>query len=242
MQSHFNKIIVCDGTVELTDKVKADALVGYKEFCCSKCSVGFKTRNKLEKHYITCNVMPIIQIQNNITNNIQNNNFTVNSYLNTDTSKLTDEDYISALLDSTDTLLESVPRIIKRLHFDPEVPENQNIKAYPKDKMIYIKSHNDEWEPSHKSIIKNIIDDKIKLMNKWAILTEREAQAKTIQKRIEENDKSMDNLHDHEIAIDAFKIFKDDNNKMTEEKKKDRINYVLTYLQRLTTEIERLKL
>jgi len=57
-----------------------------------------------------------------ITQNIQNN-IKILAYKNTDLSHLTDQDYIYCLNRSN----MCIPQLIKRIHFDPEKPENHNI-------------------------------------------------------------------------------------------------------------------
>lgn len=238
MERHFFvRKKICKGTIELTEENKKIALIGFQEFFCDNCGSELKTQNALDKHTRTCKVAPVI-IQN-ITNNIQNiqNNFTVNAYINTDTSKLTDEDYISVILDSG-SKLNTIPRMIKRLHFNQEIPENQNIKAYPKGNTIYLKNEKNEWELNHPSVIEDIIQEKINLIKRWAILTEREAKAKTNQKRIDENDKSMDNVDDHETAIETFNEEEDN---LTTEEKKERTEHVTKFIQQLTAEVEMLQ-
>ena len=61
-------------------------------------------------------------IQNNIQNNIQQN-IKILAFKNTDLSHLTDQDYIYCLNRSN----MCIPQLIKRIHFDPEKPENHNI-------------------------------------------------------------------------------------------------------------------
>lgn len=60
----------------------------------------------------------------NITNNIiQNNNIQLLSYKDTDTSHLTDKDYIHSIKQVT----FCVKDMIERIHFNPTKPENMNI-------------------------------------------------------------------------------------------------------------------
>jgi hypothetical protein len=60
-----------------------------------------------------------------ITQNIQNiqNNIKILAYKDTDLSHLTDKDYLSCLNRSN----MCIPNLIKRIHFDPRKPENNNV-------------------------------------------------------------------------------------------------------------------
>ena len=62
---------------------------------------------------------------NNITNNTTNihNNIQLLSYKDTDTSHLTNKDYIQALKQVT----FCVKNLIEKIHFNPDKPENMNI-------------------------------------------------------------------------------------------------------------------
>ena len=63
-----------------------------------------------------------VGITQNIQNNIQNN-IKILAYKNTDISHLTDQDYLKCISHSN----FCVPQLIKKIHFDPEKPENHNI-------------------------------------------------------------------------------------------------------------------
>jgi hypothetical protein len=101
---------------------------------------------------------------NNITtnNNIQNN-FKLLNYKETDTSHLTENDYIKCL----DHYNFCVPHIIRKIHFNPKKPENHNIyisnlkNSYV---MIYM---NNKWKVRNRDdTISEMIDDKQILLEK----------------------------------------------------------------------------
>tara|TARA_Y100001958_G_C21234311_1_gene560459 strand:- start:964 stop:1746 length:783 start_codon:yes stop_codon:yes gene_type:complete len=84
-------------------------------------------------------------ITNNHNNNVYNiNNITnnINIYGNENRSYLT-EDVLTSIMSQ---ILASVPTLIKELHFNPDHPENHNIR-YPnkKDKFILVKKSPGEW-------------------------------------------------------------------------------------------------
>lgn len=72
----------------------------------------------------------------NVTNNIiQNNNIQLLSYKDTDTSHLTDKDYIQSIKQVT----FCVKDMIQKIHFNPSKPENMNIYiSNMKDKYLMV--------------------------------------------------------------------------------------------------------
>ena len=102
-----------------------------------------------------------IQTQNNtINNNINNttnsnNNIIINNYGNENIDHISKK-YLLNLFSKT---YSAVPRLIEKIHFDPEHPENQNIKL-PNKKLPYIKiKKNDKWQfVDRKTEIINLID------------------------------------------------------------------------------------
>ena len=101
---------------------------------------------------------------NNITNNnnIQNN-FKLLNYKETDTSHLTENDYVKCL----EHYNFCVPHLIRKIHFNPKKPENHNIyisnlkNSYV---MIYM---NNKWKVKNRDeTISRIIDDKQIILEK----------------------------------------------------------------------------
>ena len=98
----------------------------------------------------------------NVTNNIQNN-FKLLNYKETDTSHLTENDYIKCL----EHYNFCVPHLIRKIHFNPKKPENHNIyisnlkNSYV---MIYM---NNKWKVKNRDeTISRIIDEKQILFEK----------------------------------------------------------------------------
>ena len=92
---------------------------------------------------------------NNITN-VQNNIKLLN-YKDTDTSDLTENDYVKCL----EHYNFCVPHLIRRIHFNPKKPENHNVyisnlkNSYV---MVYV---NDKWKVKNRDeTITELIDDK----------------------------------------------------------------------------------
>tara|TARA_B100000886_G_scaffold338061_1_gene300099 strand:+ start:178 stop:987 length:810 start_codon:yes stop_codon:yes gene_type:complete len=101
---------------------------------------------------------------NNITNNnnIQNN-FKLLNYKETDTSHLTENDYVKCL----EHYNFCVPHLIRKIHFNPKKPENHNIyisnlkNSYV---MIYM---NNKWKVKNRDeTISRMIDDKQIILEK----------------------------------------------------------------------------
>ena len=99
---------------------------------------------------------------NNVTNNIQNN-FKLLNYKETDTSHLTENDYVKCL----EHYNFCVPHLIRKIHFNPKKPENHNIyisnlkNSYV---MIYI---NNKWKVKNRDeTISRMIDDKQIILEK----------------------------------------------------------------------------
>ena len=59
----------------------------------------------------------------------------------------------------------AVPNLIKQIHFDPDHPENHNIKITNK-KQPYVKVRkNDKWElKDKKETLENLVDDKYNIL------------------------------------------------------------------------------
>ena len=104
-------------------------------------------------------------INNNITNNTthhtNNNqkiiNININNYGNENTEYL-NKDYLNNLLNGA---FSAIPKLIEKIHFNPNHPENHNIKITNK-KEPYIKVRkNDKWElQDKKETLETLVDDK----------------------------------------------------------------------------------
>jgi len=98
-----------------------------------------------------------ININTNIVNNIHNNNFTLLSYTKTDTSHLTDNDYKMCIKKRNGCVV----KMIEKLHFNPEKPENMNLYI-PSMKDKYLMMYeNGNWKLTNKKdAIEKIYEDK----------------------------------------------------------------------------------
>ena len=143
-----------------------------------------------------------IQTQNNITNNNNNinnsKNIYINNYGNEDLKHLRSKDFANLL----NGIYSAVPKLIEKIHFDPDHPENQNIK-YTNQKSPYMKVIKDsKWQfVSKKEELLDLIDNKcFMLKEKYYALLEKkkynitETQRDKIEEFMEkyhEEDKKM---------------------------------------------------
>ena len=147
---------------------------------CKYCKKVFTRKSGLTKHLNICNMKKEvetltiiqnekiikmekeieelknfkIQTQNNTTNNnitttnnINNSkNIYINNYGNENLKHLRSKDFTKLF----DGIYNAVPKLIEKIHFDPEHPENQNIK-FTNKKLPYLKiMKDDKWQLVHK--------------------------------------------------------------------------------------------
>jgi len=100
-----------------------------------------------------------VNITNNINKVIYNN---INNYNNTSLDKLTDKVYDKIIKDA-DEPYQIIPRLIKYIHCNPDIPENHNIRISNRNKHNkYLEVYrNNHWEiEDRKAEISNLINDK----------------------------------------------------------------------------------
>ena len=99
---------------------------------------------------------------NNITNNIQNN-FKLLNYKETDTSHLTENDYVRCL----EHYNFCVPHLIRKIHFNPKKPENHNIYISNLKNSYVMVYMNNKWKVKNRDeTISRVIDDKQIILEK----------------------------------------------------------------------------
>lgn len=112
------------------------------------------------------------KLQVNITNNIvQNNHIQLLSYRETDTSHLTETDYIQCIKKVT----YCVKHLIEKIHFNPIKPENMNIYiSNMKDKYIMVYEEGN-WNLKNKmNEIDSLYNEKEILLEDWLTCNEDE--------------------------------------------------------------------
>ena len=121
---------------------------------CSKCNKIFNNRSTRYKHEKKCNISNL-QIVNNTINNTINNitinntinntiNITVNNLGNENIDYLIDDpEFIKFMNNCIENKIDGICNLIAKKHFDPEHPENHNIrKLNKKDNFIEIYDNN----------------------------------------------------------------------------------------------------
>ena len=155
---------------------------------CSFCKKEYSSYSSLKRHLKTCKSLKLKEKDNkvkeleekikelenananaNITNITNNNNIfiiNVNGLRETDHSMLTDKDFLRCI----GRFKNSVPELIKRVHFNPKYPENHNIyisNIRNKYAMVY-DSKNKQWVTKTKDrLIDDLIVDKEYEMSAW---------------------------------------------------------------------------
>jgi len=102
-----------------------------------------------------------LEINNSFNTNIQN--ITLLAYKDTDISHLTEKDYVTCVKQVN----FCVKKLIEKIHFNPEKPENMNIYiSNLKDKymMIY---ENETWNIKNKKELECIYDEKEMMIEQW---------------------------------------------------------------------------
>jgi len=163
-------------------------IVNLKKYKCRYCSKTFKYRQSRYRHELNIcnktensitikeydkeigkmkkqienlliNMSTITNNNNTITNSNNVNmqqNITINSYGKENLEYLT-QDYLTSLLKIP---YRSIPNLVKKIHFNPHHPENQNIKI-PNRKEKFAKVYNSgSWEfKNKKEVIESIVDN-----------------------------------------------------------------------------------
>jgi exonuclease VII large subunit len=160
------------------------------EIKCEYCQKNFSTNRTLERHMRnTCKnkkdqleeenkklkekVKELEKNQTTTINNQTNNNtfniIIVNNYEDTKLDKITDRTYNKIIKDA-DEVYQIIPRLIKEIHFNPNIPENHNIVLSNRNKnnkhlQVYRDKH---WEIEKKDAeIDNLINDKETNLSDW---------------------------------------------------------------------------
>ena len=147
----------------------------------------------------------IINNTNNSTNkNINNSrNIIINNYGDENIKHLRNKDYASLLKG----IYSAVPKLIKQIHFDPEHPENHNIK-FTNKKLPYLKvMKDDKWQlVDKKSELLDLIDNKCFLLREkyYSILEKNKYNINENQKNI--IDKFLDKYEedDKQVLLDII--------------------------------------
>lgn len=141
------------------------------------------------------------KLQVNITNIVQNNHIQLLSYKNTDTSHLTETDYVQCIK----KVSYCVKHLIEKIHFNPIKPENMNIYiSNMKDKYIMV-YEDGNWNLKNKNTeLDELYNEKEILLEDW--LDEYQHKYPELRQKFEkylnnkENDETM-NIIKEEIKL-----------------------------------------
>ena len=152
-----------------------------KSFECNFCNKIFSRKWHLSRHLNSCKIKQQSELvilnkdeeikkmkleieelkknkgNTNITNNTVNNTININNYGDENLNHLKSKDFANLL----SGIYGAVPKLIEKIHFDPEHPENQNIK-YTNQKSPYMKVIKDsKWQfVNKKEELLDLIDNK----------------------------------------------------------------------------------
>jgi ElaB/YqjD/DUF883 family membrane-anchored ribosome-binding protein len=108
------------------------------------------------------NVM--INKKSNVT--VNNQTIIINNYENTSMEKITDKIY-NKIIKGSETY-KIIPRLIKHIHFNPDIPENHNICISNLNNKYLSVFRNNHWEIENKNDeIGNLISDKETNISDW---------------------------------------------------------------------------
>ena len=202
---------------------------GVNNATCEYCQRNFTRRDNLTKHLKICKskkkneelvllqsnkimemeeeikklkMNQIHQTNNNITNNI-NNTININNYGDENLKHLRSKDFANLLT----SIYSAVPKLIEKIHFDPEHPENQNIK-YTNKKLPYLKiMKNNKWQfVSKKDELLDLIDNKCFMLKEryYQLLEKNKCNITEVQRN--KIDEFMNKYHedDKKMTLDLF--------------------------------------
>jgi hypothetical protein len=192
--NYCNKIFYSKSNVTKHQKICKKKKSNNLELCIMKNEIE-TLKEKLDK------TTTLITTNNNNSNNTQNINIHINN-LGEENIKHIDYNYYNNILKG---IYGAVPKLVEKIHFDSEHPENQNIKLTNK-KEPYIKIHkNNKWNlADRKTEVLDLIDSKCfllrqkyeKLLKKNHNLTENQQEKIDcfIEKYDEDNKVLLDDL------------------------------------------------
>ena len=151
------------------------------EIRCEYCNKEYTTRSSLKRHMKACQKKTVEKQAEEIEElkrqlkeakskpqtvniNIQQNNYIVNGYRETSFEHLTDRHYQRAIR----RMINSVPQMIKDVHFNDKVPENHNIyisNIKNKYAMVY---DGEKWcSKPQDQVIDDLINDQEYAIEEW---------------------------------------------------------------------------
>jgi len=153
-----------------------------------------KEQNESQKKLID-KLMCKLEINGSFNTTI-NNNISLLAYKESDTSHLTEKDYISCIKQVN----FCVKKLIEKVHFNPEKPENMNIYiSNLKDKYMMVYEAG-AWSIMNKEVLNTIYNDKEVMLEEW--LDEEQHKHPELKEKFErylnnkENDETLNMIKD----------------------------------------------
>jgi len=153
-----------------------------------------KEQNESQKKLID-KLMCKLEINGSFNTTI-NNNISLLAYKESDTSHLTEKDYIGCIKQVN----FCVKKLIEKVHFNPEKPENMNIYiSNLKDKYMMVYEAG-AWSIMNKEVLNTIYNDKEVMLEEW--LDEEQHKHPELKEKFErylnnkENDETLNMIKD----------------------------------------------
>ena len=161
-----------------------------------------KQIKELEEKIKTQGNTNIINNTNN-TNNTITNNIHINNYGDENLKHLRSKDFANLL----SGIYNAVPKLIEKIHFDPDHPENHNIK-YTNRKLPYLKvMKDDKWQlVNKKHELLDLIDNKYFMLKEkyYTLLEKNKYTISEEQKAIIDEYMDKYNIEDKKMMIDLM--------------------------------------
>lgn len=179
ISNHINKKNKCGDNPKIIKTTK--------KISCDYCNKNYKTKVTLSNHLKICKLKntlkdlyiskkddEIAKLKEELKHSKRNQtvnvnigtvvNIQLNSYRNTDMSKISDTHFSRAL----NRTLMSIPQLIEYTHFNPKLPENHNIYISNKKNKHAMVYNGKEWELKNQvETIDRLIFDQEYAMEEW---------------------------------------------------------------------------
>ena len=140
---------------------RIDSLKRHMIICKKKQPDTELIKENLELKKIINNISINNTIINNTVNNTINNNIIINNYGNENLSYITSND----LTKYVKNLPPGLIKLVEKIHFNPQHPENSNLKiTNKKDPFIKIRKKNKWFIENKNVVINNLLNDKYQIL------------------------------------------------------------------------------
>mgnify|MGYP006133113177 FL=1 len=200
--------LYCNKTLSRSDSLHRHMYICKKKKECEIITLHNKDIEIEEKNQQIKELEEKIKTQGNTniinnTNNTITNNIHINNYGDENLKHLGSKDFAGLL----SGIYNAVPKLIEKIHFDPEHPENQNIK-YTNRKQPYLKvMRDDKWQlVNKKNEVLDLIDNKYFMLKEkyYTLLEKNKYTISEEQKAIIDEYMDKYNIEDKKMMIDLM--------------------------------------